>query len=278
MAVYRYLLQAEGQCETRDRLEKVLSPESLFSARGGREIVHKAVNECIKMDLLEEDGERVCLHHDLPPGSRKRGIGPATITVTLADLLLRGNDENEDFSLLLAWYLDQDVRSAAGEWEAFSAAVDRQIGGDRLGLTKNDNPYNQFDDWACFLGFCWRQAHGTSARLTPDPTEYLRTRLPEVFGKPGARLAVAPLADRLAQVCPVFEGGRFRREVDRRTGRTREREVSSVTAHAWFRLAEEGRVEVEQSEGDASIFLFPDGDGSVRCSAITWTRRTEALA
>jgi hypothetical protein len=279
VVVYRYLLHTEGQRETRDRLENVLSPESLYGTKGGKlDTVHKAVNECIKMELVDEQGDEVRLHPNLPPEARNRRSGDARIAVTLADLLLRGNDENEDFALLLAWYLDQDVRSAPGDWEAFSEAVDRQVGGDRMGLTKNNNPYNQFDDWACFLGFCWRQAHGRSVRLTPDPTGHLRLRLPEVFGSLGTRLAAAPLADRLAQVCPVFEGGRFRREVDGRTRRHREREVSSVTAHAWLRLAEEQQVKVEQSEGDANVFLFPDGDGSVRCSAVTWTRGAEARA
>jgi hypothetical protein len=275
VVVYRYLLQAEGQSEARDRLEAVLSPQSLFSNRGGRELIHAAVIECIKMGLIEEEGDRLRLHPELPPAARKRDAGPARISVTLADLLLRGNAENEDFALLLAWYLDQDVRAAPGDWDAFSTAVDHQVGGDRFGLTTNNNPYNQFDDWACFLGFAWHQAHGKSVRLTPDATGHLRLRLPEVFGRSGTRIAPAPLGERLAQVCPVFEGGRLRREVDRRTGRSREREVSSVTAHAWLRLAEEGLVKVEQSAGDADIFLFPDGDGSVRCSAVTWTRRTE---
>jgi hypothetical protein len=278
VAVYRYLLQAEGQSETRDRLEAVLSPTPLLGAGGARDMVRGAVGECVKMGLVDEVGDRVRLHPELPPAARKRDAGPYRIAVTLADLLLRGNDENEDFGLLLAWYLDQDVRAAPGEWEAFSDAVDRQVGGDRMGLTKNDNPYNQFDDWTCFLGFAWRQAHGKSIRLTPDPTAHLRMRLPEVFERPGTRVAAAPLSERLARVCPVFEGGSFRREVDRRTGRKREREVSSVTAHAWLRLADEGLVEVEQSAGDADIVLFPDGDGSVRCSAVTWPLGAEVRA
>ena len=270
-AVYRYLLHANGQEETRDRLEAVLSPSPLLGAKGTREMVRGAVSECVKMALVEERESGVRLHPDLPPAARDRRTGGARIGVTLADLLLREEGENADFGLLLAWYLDQDVRSAPGDWESFSLAVDREVGGDRLGLTNNDNPYNQFDDWACFLGFTWRQAHRGFARLTPDPTQHLRWRLPEVFGQPGARLAAAPLADRLAEVCPVFEGGGFRREVDRRTGRRRERELSSVTAHAWLRLADEGRVRVEQSAGDAEVYLLPDGDVSVRCSAVTWT-------
>lgn len=276
-AVYRYLLHADGQEETRGRLEAVLSPSPLLGTKGTREMVRGVVNECVKMGLVEERDDRVRLHPALPSAARDRQTGAARIGVTLADLLLRGNEENEDFALVLAWYLDQDVRSAPGDWDAFSAAVGREVGGDRLGLT-NDNPYNQFDDWACFLGFAWRQAHRGSVRLTPDPTRHLRWRLPEVFGQPGTRLAAAPLADRLAEVCPVFEGGGFRREVDRRTGRRRERGFSSVTAHAWFRLADEGRVRVEQSAGDAEVFLLPDGDGSVRCSAVTWTSAAEVWA
>lgn len=278
VAVYRYLLQAEGQSETRDRLEAVLSPKSLFSDRGGRELVHNAIGECIKMGLLAEKDDLLRLHPDLPAAARKRDAGPSRIAVTLADLLLRGNDENEDFALLLAWYLDQDVRCAPGEWKAFTDAVALQVGGDRFGLANNDNPFKQFDDWACFLGFTWRHAHGSSFRLTPDPTAHLRMRLSEVFERPGTRVAAAPLSERLARVCPVFEGGSFRREVDRRTGRKREREVSSVTAHAWLRLADEGLVEVEQSAGDAHIVLFPDGDGSVRCSAVAWVRGAEVRA
>jgi hypothetical protein len=273
-AAYRYLLQADGQSETRDRLEAVLSPTPLLGTKGTREMVHKAVNECVKMGLVAEEGDRVRLHPDLSPAARDRQTGSARIAVTLTDLLLRENGENVDFGLLLAWYLDQDVRSAPGDWDAVSEAVDHEVGGDRLGLT-NNNPYNQFDDWACFLGFAWRQAHRGSFRLTPDPTQHLRWRLPEVFGQPGARLPAAPLANRLAEVCPVFEGGGFRREVDRRTGRRRERRLSSVTAHAWFRLADEGRVRVEQSAADAEVYLLPDGDASVRCSAVTWTPGAE---
>ena len=63
---------------------------------------------------------------------------------------------------------------------------------------------------------------------------------------------------RLAQLCPVFEGGFLRAEIDRVL--TREPgALSSTTALAWLRLRDEGLVELTQ-ESDAATLLLPDGD------------------
>ena len=64
--------------------------------------------------------------------------------------------------------------------------------------------------------------------------------------------------NRLAQICPVFEGGFLRAEIDRVF--TREPgTLSSTTSLAWLRLRDEGFVELIQ-ESDATTLLLPDGD------------------
>lgn len=71
---------------------------------------------------------------------------------------------------------------------------------------------------------------------------------------------------RLAQVCPVFEGGFLRALIDKVLPRE-ERRLSSTTALSWLRLRDEGVVDLSQ-ESDALTLLLPDGDRIERYSHV----------
>ncbi len=271
-AVYHYLLRVDGQAESRERLEAVLSPDSIITD-GSRDMIHNVINECVKMGLVESDegkGE-VRLHTDLPKEARNRRSAMQRLPLTVADLIFRGNAENRDLALIIAWYLEQNVVAAPGDWKTVAETLGQQVGGDCFGLT-SDVRYHQFDDWACFLGFAWHHG-GRREILTPDPTQHVRWRLKEVFRSPGTRLTPAEAVRRLAEVCPVMEMGMLRSEVCERMGRHRERELSSVSAFAWFRLWDEGCVDVESAAGDADVFILPDGNRSFRCTSLTWPEK-----
>lgn len=219
------------------------------------------------MGLLVEDEEsRVGINPDLPSAARDRRYGMARLPLTITDLVLRGNEENQDLARLLAWYLAQDVGSAPGDWESLSPVLGRQVGSERLDLTNNAR-FGQFKYWVCFLGFGWCHVREGKEWLVPDPTAHLRRRMAEIFGS-DSRLSPAQAMQRLAEVCPVFEGGWARRDVEDQIGQRPERTISSATAHAWFRLQDEGLVEVEARSADADVLLFPEGERTVRCSAL----------
>src|ERR1051326_1019299 len=85
--VFRYLLPKAGQRESRDKLEKILSPESLL--RGGdtdttsRGMIKGTINECVKMGLLVEESDGndsvVAINPELLPDARSKRKGDATL-------------------------------------------------------------------------------------------------------------------------------------------------------------------------------------------------------
>ena len=272
LGVYRYLLDVRGQSESRETLEAILGPGSLPWAphvtetpeddtASGALMVRKTVAECVVMGLLEANEGHVRLHPNLPQEARNPAAARARARVTIADLLLSPSGGNCAFALAIAWFLSQDPYNPPGTWALASQALQDQIGGDQLGM-RNSNPYQMLGDWACYLGFAWTQGLKRGALLTPDPTEFLQLRLSEVL--PGAQRVRYPIHEvtrRLATLCPVFESGSFRDEVEAMWTVRDASTLSRSTALAWFRLRDEGCVELIR-ESDAPALLLPDGDVS----------------
>lgn len=271
-AIYRFLLVHGRGSVSQDAVQAVLSPTTLPHVET-QNMVAGAIQESVRMGLVQEQDGRLALHPDLPAAARHRRHGLARLPLTLTDLLLRGNGENQDLGRLIAWYLAQDVAVAPGDRESVTAALGEQVGSDKLEL--NDARFGQFKYWVCFLGFAWAHARDSKEWILPDPTPQLRWRIPEVFGNE-RRLAPAQATQRLADACPVFEGGWLRREIEELIGQRADRTLSSATANAWLRLDEEKIVGVECGSADAEVFLLPDGPEVLRCSALTRSRGAAA--
>jgi hypothetical protein len=282
LGVYRYLLHARGQSESADTLGRILAPESLprrsdgdataEEEGSGRDMVRKTVGEAIAMGLLAESEGELRLNPSLPESARDPRRAEAVLPVTLANLFFAKDcTENHDFGLALAWYLSQDAYNAPGTWPDVDRALREQVGGDQLGM-KNSNPYRMLEDWACYLGFAWTHSLGDKAVLTPDPTGHLKHRLPDLLpGKPRTRHPLPEVTSRLAQFCPVFEGGFLRVEVDRHVRPREPSHLSSVTALAWLRLRDDGYVDLTH-ESDATMMILPDGDLAQPVSHVTLLR------
>ena len=264
-AVYRFLLAQHRSTVSSETVQAVLSPTTLPDVET-QGMVGGAIQESIKMGLVHQEDGRLSLHPDLPAAARNRKHGWARLPLTISDLILRGNAENHDLARLIAWYLSQDVTSAPGNRSTISSALGEQIGSDKLDLT-NDARFGQFKYWICFLGFAWMHTREQKEWIVPDPTQQLRWRLPDLF-ETDSRVSPAQLSTRLGALCPVFEGGWIRKEVEQQVGRRADRTLSPATAHAWFRLEEEGLIQVERGSADAEVYLFPDGGSVVRCSAL----------
>lgn len=266
--IVRYLLATKGQRDKRDTLEALLSPDALINKgedrRSSRNMVQSNIRECIKMGLLEEseDGSVLSINPIL-------NLNEASLPSVLVQLLLNTPDytENYDFARVLAWYLAQDFFEAPGNWPQAEQHLRTQVGADLLGL--NDTRFGQFEDWGCFLGFNWRNSLAGNPVLVPDPTDYLRQSLDDLFeGVANQQIPLGEFINRLGRHCPVFETGTFREELDDQLGGRESNYLSSVTCIALRRLEEEECIKLEKLS-DTTVWVFQDGVDS-RISHITW--------
>jgi hypothetical protein len=283
LGIYRYLLRARGQHEAKEDLVALLAPDSLprktaaaepgeeAEEGGGKDMVRKTLSECVAMGLLTETDGEVQVNPDLPKAARNQATAEQVLPLTLAALFFdQGRVANHDLGLAIAWYLCQDAYSAPHNWNTIDAYLREQVGGDRFGIT-NSTPYGMFEDWVCYLGFGWTHGLKDKSILTPDPTEHLRRRLPELFGKPSVSCSFVEITGRLGILCPVFEEGFLRKQVEAQLRPREAGQLSSATALAWLRLRDEGLVRLTR-ESDANLLVLPDGDRREAVSHAAWLK------
>jgi hypothetical protein len=224
------------------------------------------------MGLLSESDGEYQLSPELPKASRTQATAEEVLPLALTTLFFdQERTTNHDLGLAIAWYLCQDAYSAPHNWNTVDAALREQVGGDRFGIT-NSTPYGMFEDWVCYLGFGWTHALKDKTVLTPDPTEHLRRRLPELFsGKANTSLSFVEVTGRLAALCPVFEDGFLRKRVESDLRPRDAGHLSSATALAWLRLRDEGLVRLSK-ESDANLLVLPDGDRREAVSHVAWLK------
>jgi hypothetical protein len=267
-AVARYLSTRKGRRESRERLHAVLSPPSLRSKEDTERMISNVVNECRGMRLVALEEEDVVLS-----GSFMEVDDAAFPSALTRFLFSRDVEANHDLGLAIAWYLSQDVLKAPCDWKSAEAALREQTGEGKLGI--NDARYSQLEDWVCYLGFGWRHKTAKGERLVPDPTFHLRPRMSEVFeNQPGRTLSLSRFLERVAEICPVLEGGFLRQRAEEFVPRE-EGWISPTTAHALLRLHEEKWVELSR-RSDAHVVLFPTGHEVLRFSEVTWKSSVEA--
>lgn len=268
--VVRYLLQARGKREKRDTLEGILSPASL-SGRGdekeaSKKMVQATIRECIKMGLIEEsqDKTEVALNLNLKLDS------DSTLPSILSKILFCESEcnENHDFGRVLAWYLAQNLFDAPSNWQEAEQLLQMQIGSNLLEL--NNARYGQFEDWSCYLGFCWRNTLIGAEVIVPDPTTYLRQNLERIFtNQLNQQMLLGEVVKKLGKLCPVFETGEFREDIERQIGLREPNYLSSVTSVALRRLEDEGLLKLERLS-DTSVWVLNDGSRDPRISHVTW--------
>ncbi len=163
--IFRYLLQTEGQREKKEVLEQILSPDKLAeNAPSPHPMFRDAIRESLKCGLLieieKENYKEIAINPDLPENARNPQLGDKLLPNTLSDLFFATNNQDEeDFGLVIAWYLAQDVYDAPGNWKEIEQRVGEQQVGDLLKMT-SDSLFSQLENWICYLGFAWGQAAG----------------------------------------------------------------------------------------------------------------------
>jgi hypothetical protein len=279
--IFRYLLQTNGQSQKREVLERILSPDELVkNAPSPRPMLRKTINEILEKEnkpgLLIEDKEKdeISINPNLPEEARNPELGDRLLPNTLAYLFFASdNSDEEDFGLVCAWYLAQDIYDAPGTWEAVEQQVSKQGVGELLKMS-NSTLYGQMDDWMCYMGLVWGHALDGKRVIVPDPTIYLKRNLNDLFnGQVGTELPIREFIDRLAKRCPLFETGKFRETIEANIGRRQPNYLSTSTAFALFRLQDEGYIQLKR-KSDADLMILPKANNEVdddgRISHIIW--------
>jgi hypothetical protein len=262
--IFRYLLQAEGQRETRENLEKLLSPEKLSEDKTPpRPMFRAALDESLKCQLLIEEDGAIAINPELSQEARDPQLGDKLLPDTLTYLFFGcDNQDEEDFGLDCAWYLAQDIYESLGTWEQVEKQVAAQKVAETLDLKlSSDTLFDRLKDWMYYLGLAWAHSLNDKKNCVPDPTAYLKRNLKELF-QGQKDLPLKEFIDRLAKRCPLFETGKFRERVEEKIGRRQPNHLSTSTAFALFRLQDEGQISLVR-KSDADLMILPKANQTI---------------
>jgi hypothetical protein len=275
--IYRYLLRAKDQRDRIDVMERLFMPDPLLDyskKEDPRAPFRENVREGLRLRLFGEikadpDDRHLTLHEDLPVVVRDPKEGEEHLRFAIADLvLLDAEGQNDNLAYALAWYLAQDPYGAPATKYDLPLAIKNHELEERTNVTSGVT-IDQFAYWSVYLGFAWQHHRGDETVLTPDPTVYLRRALPYLFTERGETQSLPAFMARLADRAPIFEGGRFRDEIEQVIGGRDENHLSPCTALALLRLREEGDIELEK-RSDINLRVFPEHKERHRFTHITW--------
>jgi hypothetical protein len=179
---------------------------------------------------------------------------------------------NDDLGRAIAWFLAQDPLDGGWTLDRVAETLIDTSFANEIGITKNTK-YGSFRDWVCYLGFGWQvDVNGSGDQgLLPDPTAYLRRRLPDLADAPGEEMAMAQFVQRLAALCPVFEGGRLRKSVDDTFASRPENHLAASTSFALERLERSGVLQIDAKADAPNPRVLQRGSKTIQASHITWT-------
>lgn len=283
-AAYRYLLLAPDQCEVRERLESLLAPWSLVvsgakTANPNRGMIRDTLDEGLKAGLFAEKNGVISLCPDLPMGLSNPQQGDRNLPLGLSYLLFReGAKENQDLAQVMGWFLTQDPAVPLKNHQAYELRLKDQGVHDRLPHT--DVNFGQFKNWACDLGFAWRLGRNRDSLLIPDPSAFIRRTLPEIMPETDTEMPFREVLEHLAKLCPLFEGGSHRREVEHWAedfARRSNQHLSKSSAMAWLRLESAGLVKLTR-HADTEAWILPDGEQDLRFTHLIRIARQAEVA
>ncbi|MCT7959437.1 hypothetical protein NG791_01865 [Laspinema sp. D1] len=278
-AIFRYLLQVEGQRQKKEILEQLLSPKKLAEDKTTpRPMFKAALSESLKCKLLIEEEGVISINPELPKLARDPEWGDDLLPDTFIALFFNSDNKDEtDLGLDCAWYLAQDIYEEIGTWEEVEKRVAEQKVAESLDLKLSSNTlFSQLEDWMFYFGLTWRHSLTGKKVAVADPTAYIRRNLQALFnGKSESQILLKEFIERLAKRCPLFETGKFREQIEEKIGRRQPNYLSTSTAFALFRLKDEGYIDLRR-ESDAELMILPKANQTVndesRVSHIIWTQ------
>lgn len=263
-AIYN-LLDVEGKPVLLNDIEALCMPGTLFDEAKSvdRRMVKSNIKEGLAVGLFVDSSDlSIALADEVPRGNFRRAI---------TERIFGSGEQNLDLLKLIAWYLTLDpLRPPAGWAELENKQVEQVRDVGLVDVAMNDTKLGQINPWIRFLGFAWSHKPGADSMLVPDPTDYLQILLPTLLGPRTEReMPIGAVLQRIAEVCPVLEGGFVRRELDSAIEQLDSNHLSRSSAQAWLRLHDRNFAQLVKYS-DTTVYVFPDGDTDHRFTHLKW--------
>ena len=276
LGVLRFVMAYAGQSPSRSTVEAMMAPPGLVPDRteetpaeidsekgSGRALLQPAIKEAVRLGLLDENEKELTLGQSL---NRKLIAQPRLWPLAVFELILDPKRGDHDLCRSLAWFLGQDIPTVPGGWNAMQSKNDILSA-----LEMNVVSFGQMQHWAVYLGFGWRCGRAARSVFVFDPTAHLKLRLSQELGKKSRQFSAAEFLKRLAEWCPVLDGGLYRTELEEKhvLPKLAQSNVSQALSQALRRLSDEGWIEMSHAS-DAKAVILSSPDEPERVSKINW--------
>ncbi len=213
LLVLHHMVLATSKPMARAALLEAVAPTVALQESDPGRMARVTLNRWIELGLFQEKGDEVTV--STRPPRKLAGSALAAFTrrevcrlsmseENTPDLWAIGSAKSADLTRGLAWLLAQNAfETRLSELEALEA---QQVSNEELRLLQNDTRQNGLRHWADFLGF----SRGLGGDI--DPTVAVRDALQEVLPA-GQDMQAVDFVDRLAEVLPVLDRGRWQKAV-----------------------------------------------------------------
>ncbi len=247
LAILFGLVQAAGaEGLDRESLEAVATPDSLTDdpEAGVDNAFRQSLSAAEDIGLIRMEAGRL-YSNEPSPSSFLSSVERLTLSEPASIVEARGW-----LAGAIGWLLCQDpLHPLAFGSSAARNRLRSQLGDLDFGMT-NDSRWQNVAYWARALGYAERAPMGEEM-IVPDPTRAITRHITTVLS-PGVRTPLRKFLADLAEVSPVLDGGRLRREVESAANiQTESHAISISMALALIRLRQRDEVElIESSDAD----------------------------
>ncbi len=185
---------------------------------------------------------------------------------------LWSTEGSSDFTRGLAWWMAQDAWTTDMSTAQLLTLETNQLANGSVSIVKNDVRMERLREWAEFLGFTWSAGKVTQL----DPTLAIARVLNKVIPNVGHQMPAADFVAALANVLPVLDQGRFRREVElqlrpERWHPTPTGWVSSSLSRALIQLRHQRKLEFHKRDDALTSMQLSGRAGTTERSRLVFT-------
>lgn len=270
----RYLATRRGDRDQVERLISTLAPRGLGGANPDLD-VRRCLIAATELGLVVRSGDDAALADGVAKAVRRgeRDLVDLLRAKALAEEVNQAPWGSQvgarDLTNALSWFLSFRATDSPTQMEGQNRSakeLQERDFGPRQGVANEDDGagwpignaarWNSFRLWAPSLGFAWVSPKGY---LVPDPTKALRAALPDIVAN-ASEFTAREFVDRVGDVIPVLDGGRYRLFVEQNWRRppAEQHRLSGPLSDAFERLRSSGALTFDD-RADAARVTRDDG-------------------
>ena len=252
------------QLSNKETLRSLFMPEN--SRSGGTLVLDVPLRECLKLGLLEGDGDFRVSNF---AAQIKENDFESLVYEVLFNMESAKKLEQVEFLHSLAWLMTFDPGEPVNFSHEIAGKLDKSLG-KNVGLTDlagGKETYANLLYWAVFLGFgefYGASSEGRSSRLfMVNPTNIIRSKIQAIFAE-NDRLVITDFIDLVGNIIPVLDRGEAREAIERnldKNYRIPENHISKALSLALKQLDHEKLIKLERHSDAESMSLDFGGMG-----------------